>query len=107
MDRFVRGGGWFVTQLVSFWEPPGLRSRVSWRRTPPAAPRQPGGVGVGVGGRGGWEHFRPAPMSRQTHAMGNVFSFPFEYIVWVLKDPGFSRTEAGLPLRPTGHAAFV
>lgn len=41
-------------------------------------------------------------MSRQTHAMGTVFSFPFNYIVWVPKDPGFSRTEAWRPPPPTG-----
>lgn len=49
MDRFVRGGGRFVTRLASFWEPPELHGRVSWRRTPPVAPRQPGGVGLGLG----------------------------------------------------------
>lgn len=58
MDRFVRGDGWFVTQLVHFWEPPALCSRVSSRRVLPVAP----GLREGLGA---WEHLRPVPVSGQ------------------------------------------
>lgn len=82
MDRFVRGDGWFVTQLVHFWEPLALCSRVSSRRAFPVAPGRREGVG-------GWLHLRPVSASGQIHTMGNVFAFPHEYVVWVLKDPDF------------------
>lgn len=69
MDRFVRGGRWFVTQLVPFWKLPALCSRVSLRRAPPVVPGTQDGFK-------GWEHFRPVPLSVQIHTVENVSAFP-------------------------------
>lgn len=98
MDRFVRGGPWFVTQLVHFWELPALCSPVSSRRTPPVAPGRRQGVG---------EHFGPVPMSVQSHAAGNVFVFPHEYIARVLKDPDFRGQKLDCLCSGMSRAAFV
>lgn len=59
-----------MTRLVHFWEPPALCSGVSLKRT----------VGRSRGAL-------QASMSVQIHTVENVSAFPYEYIVWVLKEP--------------------
>lgn len=100
MDRFVSWGQWFVTQLVHFWEPPVLCSRVSWKQTTPVAPRSGSEFG-GVGALQACTSVGAYPRR------GSLFAFSRKHIVRILKDPDFRGQKLDRLCSQKGRAAFV